>query len=409
MTLAGVGVQQLRLAETGKYRTLLAGIMRLAAQRNVLGRNRALDNAYLLLAQTEQRAAQVVADLIEAPQFGAWANDVLHRLLALPEADDEGTLEGDLGRLALFAAAAAIKTAQPFDVEVSLRDGAASFPTLGTLSLDDVLGRCWARVRQDSTACYVQGGTVIARLPGSLTQTQCWTSLPRVVAREHGLLLDVLLDGQDPFLDRYGAPRLQASGPELDRWQHLLTAGWEILAGGHPELAVLVAETVRTVVPLASPVAGGGPASAAEETSFGAIALALPADGLTMAAALVHESHHAILGALTDLEPLISPDDPGFLGHAPWRADPRPPHALLHGIYAHHAMGRFWRRQYLAGPQADRQRAALQFGRLRGMLADAIPVLVNSGQLTEAGLELLTPIAADVAEWQAGSLRGPGQ
>jgi HEXXH motif-containing protein len=93
--------------------------------------------------------------------------------------------------------------------------------------------------------------------------------------REHGLLLDVLFDGQDPFLDRYDAPRLQALGPELDRWRHRLTAGWEILAGRHPELAVLVAETVRTVVPLASPVAGR-PASATEETSFGAIALTLP-------------------------------------------------------------------------------------------------------------------------------------
>ena len=407
MTLAGVGVRQLRLAETGKYRTLLAGIMRLAAHRNMPGRDRALDNAYLLIAQIEQRTSRVVADLIEAPQFGAWANDALHRLLALPEADDDGTLESDLGRLALFAAAAAIRTAQPFDVEVPLQDGAASFPTLGTLSLADAPGRCWARVRRDSTACYVRSGTVIARLPGSLAQTRRWTPLPRVTVREHGLTLDVLLDGQDPFLDRYGAPRLHVSGPELDHWQRLLSTGWEILAGGHPELAVQVAETVRTVVPLATPVAGG-PASATEETSFGAIALALPADGLAMAAALVHESHHAILGALIDLEPLVSPDAPAFLGRAPWRTDPRPPHALLHGIYAHHAMCRFWRREYLAGSPAGRQRAALEFGRLRGMLADAIPALIDSGQLTEAGLELLTPIATDVGEWQTESLRGPG-
>jgi HEXXH motif-containing protein len=382
--------------------------MRLAAHRNGPGRDRALDNGYLLLARIEQRASPVAADLIEAPQFGAWANDVLHRLLSGPEADDEGTLEGDLGHLALFAAAAAIRTAQPFDVEVPLRDGVASFPTLGTLSLDDAPGRCWARARQDSTACYVKGGTAIGRLPRSLTPTQRWTPLPRVTVRVHGLLLNVLLDGQDPFLDRYGAPRIQVSGPELDRWRHLLAAGWEVLAGGHPELAVLVAETVRTVVPLAFPVVGA-PASATEETSFGAIALALPADGLAMAATLVHETHHAILGALTDFEPLISPDARNFLGHAPWREDPRPPHALLHGIYAHHAMGRFWRRQYLAGPQAGRRRAALQFDRLRGMLTDAIPVLVNSGQLTEAGRELLTLIAADVADWRAESLLEPGQ
>lgn len=380
--------------------------MRLAAHRNVPGR--APDNAYLLLAQIEQRASPVVADLIEAPQFGAWANDVLHRLLTLPEADDEGTLEGDLGRLALFAAAAAIKTTQPFDLEVPLLDGDASFPTLGTLSLDDAPGRGWARARQDSTACHVQGGTAIARLPRSLAPTRSWTPLSRVTVRVHGLVLDVLLDGQDPFLDRYGTRRLHVSGSELDRWRRLLNTGWEILAGGHPELAALVAETVRTVVPLDSSVAGGG-ASATEETSFGAIALALPADGLEMAAALVHESHHAILGAFTDLEPLVSPGARSFLGHVPWRDDPRPPHALLHGIYAHHAMGRFWRRQYLAGPQAGRRRAALQFGKLRGMLADAIPVLVNSGQLTEAGRELLTPIAADVAEWRAEPLQGARQ
>jgi HEXXH motif-containing protein len=221
--------------------------------------------------------------------------------------------------------------------------------------------------------------------------------------RERGLLLDVLLDSQDPFLDRYNVPRLHVSRPDLDRWRHRLTAGWEILAGRHPELAAQVAETVRTVVPLASRVAGHQ-ASATEETSFGAIALALPADGLAMAEALVHESHHAILGALTDLEPLVSLDASGFVGHAPWRADPRPPHALLHGIYARHAMGRFWRREYLAGPQAGRPQAALQLDRLREMLADAIPTLINSGQLTEAGLELLTPIVEDVAEWQAESL-----
>jgi HEXXH motif-containing protein len=72
-------------------------------------------------------------------------------------------------------------------------------------------------------------------------------------------------------------------------------------------------------------------------------------------------------------------------------------------------MGRFWRREYLAGPRAGRQRAALQFVRLCGMLAAAIPGLIGSGQLTEAGLELLTPIAGDVAKWGAESLQRQGQ
>src|SRR5262249_9479881 len=124
------------------------------------------------------------------------------------------------------------------------------------------------------------------------------------------------------------------------------------------------------------------------------------------AAALVHETHHAILGALTDLEPLVRPDDPGFLGYAPWRDDPRPAHALLHGIYAHYGIGRFWRHQYLAGPGPYRERAARRFGRLRGMLATAIPVLSESGQLTEAGRDLLAPITAEVVQWLDEPLPG---
>jgi HEXXH motif-containing protein len=223
--------------------------------------------------------------------------------------------------------------------------------------------------------------------------------------REHGFLLDVLLDGQDPFLDRYEAPRLRPIEPEEGRWRDMLATGWTVLAGTHPELAALVAETVRTVVPLAAPALGGS-ASATEETSFGAIALALPTDEMAMAAALVHETHHAILGGLADLEPLVRADNPGFLGYAPWRSDPRPAHALLHGIYAHHGIGRFWHRQYLVGPEPLRDRAAREFGWLRGMLATAIPVLSESGQLTEAGHDLLMPIAADVARWLDEPLPG---
>jgi HEXXH motif-containing protein len=385
--------------------------MRGTDRRNIRDREHLLDNPYRLLARVEQRAPQVITDLIGAPQFGAWGNDVLHRLLTTSGTGDAGALEADLSRLALFAATAAIEAAEPFDLAVPLGAGIVSFPTLGALHLADAPWWGWTRVWQASAGrpgeWDVQQGPVTVRVLSPAARTRSWVPLPRVTVREHGLLLDVLLDSQDPFLDRYGAaPRLWAVGPEEDRWRDMLAAGWTVLASGHPELAALVAETVRTVVPLASPALGGS-ASATEETSFGAIALALPADEMAMAAALVHETHHAILGALTDLEPLVRPDDPGFLGRVPWRDDPRPAHALLHGIYAHHGIGRFWHHQYLAGPDLYRERAARQFGRLRGMLALAIPVLRESGQLTEAGQDLLAPIAADVAQWLDESL--PGQ
>jgi HEXXH motif-containing protein len=187
---------------------------------------------------------------------------------------------------------------------------------------------------------------------------------------------------------------------DLPRWLELLGQGWQILACGHAELAVVVAGIVRTLVPLA-PYGPGRTASSTEETSFGAIALSLPSDALEMAELLVHESHHAVVSALTDIEQLVR-DDAGrvpFRGYAPWRDEPRPAYALLQGIYAHYGMGQFWRRQYLAGPTRDRERAAVEFGRMRAMTARAIGTLAGSGLLTAAGQEFLADVSREVATW----------
>lgn len=137
--------------------------------------------------------------------------------------------------------------------------------------------------------------------------------------------------------------------------------------------------------------------------------MSLPADSLGMAEMLVHESHHVILGAVWDIEPLVRDDDGydqrrPFLGYAPWRDDPRPAHALLQGIYAHYGMGRFWRREYLAGSVEHRERAAVAFGRMRAMTARGAKSLAASGLLTEAGRKILAGIEDEVARWHGEPL-----
>jgi hypothetical protein len=213
----------------------------------------------------------------------------------------------------------------------------------------------------------------------------------------------VVLDDGDPFLDRYGSARSRITDDDLPRWRHLISTGWQILAADHRSLAALVSGTIRTVVPLVSP----GPtrsASSTEEASFGAIAIALPTDALGMAEVLVHETQHAVLGALMDIEPLVldsagDEEQANFLAYAPWRDDPRPAHALLQGIYAHYGMGQFWWRQYIAGPPAQRERAAVQFGRMRTMTARTVRTLVGTGLVTDAGRDLLAGIQREVAAW----------
>jgi HEXXH motif-containing protein len=238
--------------------------------------------------------------------------------------------------------------------------------------------------------------------------TSTWSPLPQVTVVEREFRLEVVLDHDDPFLDRYGAARRRAAGSDLPRWRHLIEAGWQILARDHQALAALAAGAVRTVVPLVAPdpdrMIGG-----TEETSFGAIAMSLPPDALAMAETLVHESHHAILGAFRDIEPLVRDDDGQhegrpFLGYAPWRDDPRPAHALLQGIYAHYGMGQFWRREYLTGAAAHRERAAVAFGRMRAMTARGARSLAGSARLTETGRKILAGMEDEISQWQAEPL-----
>ena len=390
--------------ELGKHKALLAGIRRLAIHRAIPDRKRVLDIPYQLLSDVEALDPRAVIDVLASPQFGAWANDALHYLR-----DDAPTVDGvspdvSLGRLALFAATAAMHVGRPFDVAVPLNRGAASFPALGTAHLGDVRPGEWGRAWLDGSGGHVRSRLVTVDVPVTPAVAAVnWSPLPRVTVAEQGLFLDVVLDHDDPFLDRYRTPRSRIADQDLPRWRHLLTSGWQILARDHQALASTVSGTVRTVVPLVAP-GPGRRASGTEETAFGAIALSLPADALGMAEVLVHESHHAVLGAIRDTEPLVRDDggrDQGepFLGYAPWRDDPRPAHALLQGTYAHYGMGQFWRREYLAGAAAHRERAAVEFGRMRTMTARGVSTLAGSGRLTDAGQAFLTGIGDEVAQW----------
>ena len=398
--------QRLRSVELGKHKALLGGIMRWAGRRAIPGRERALDIPYRLMSDAEALAPHVVMGVLASPQFGAWANDALHCLLEDEHAMNGAPREVSLGRLALFAATAAMHAELPFDLAVPLRDGSAYFPALGTAHLDTAPAREWGRAWLDGTGCHVQSRSArvdIPMPPGKVAGN--WSPLPRAAVVERGLCLDVVLDYDDPFLDRYGVERRRMADSDLPRWRYLIEMAWQILARDHQSLAALVSDALRTVVPLVAPgtVRTGG----TEETSFGAIALSLPPDALDMAEALVHESHHAVLGAVRDIEPLVR-DGYGqeqlFLGYAPWRDDPRPAHALLQGIYAHYGMGQFWRREYLAGAVAHRERAAVAFGRMRAMTARGARSLAESGLLTEAGRKILAGIQNELTQWRGEPL-----
>jgi HEXXH motif-containing protein len=406
---AEAAVDRLRAAELSKHKVLLAAIMRMAGRVGPADHARTLVEAYRLLVRVEAQDGSVVRDLLASPQFGVWAAHCLHRLSgresdgrAGDDREDDALLSADLGQLAAFAASAAFRARLPFEIEVPLRDGAVAFPALGAARPGADTALAWGRVCQDARDARVSSPVSNVRVPASGDRQGTdggWSGLPRFAMKCNGLRLNVVLDSCDPFLHRDGAARTELSEGDVRVWQGMLARAWSVLATDHHSLARVIAGTVRTVVPVRAPSPTRS-ASSTDTSAYGAMWLSLPPDALAMAEALVHESHHAVLGAAMDVQPMVA-DGQDFLTYAPWREDPRPVSALLQGIYTHYAMMRFWRRQWrCGGSPAQRLRSQVEFGRWRTPTAQAADVLAQSAVLTVAGGEFLSAIRAHLAGWQ---------
>lgn len=398
-----VALKHLRSAELSKHKLLLAAAMRSAARFLPDEYPRALATPYQMLDAIERQSPEVVRDLLGCPQFGAWADTCTRRLLvpAARAAPDGVPLPFELGHLSVFAATAAIRSGQTFELDIPLRHGEVTFPSLGTARPGATAEWEWATVSGDAAGVRVRSSASTVRLPGARVPlggaADGWSATPQVAVDAGDLMLDVVLDNADPYLDRYGIARVGLGADALAAWRLMIGRAWVILAVDHPWLARMVAATIRTVVPLSRP----GPTRSSSSTdiaSFGAVALSLPRDALSMAEVLVHEAHHAVMGAMTDTVPLVRPDN-AFIAYAPWRDDPRPAGALLQGIFAHYGMGRFWRERCAVDSPERRRRATAEFARLRMITSRAAETLLRSGALTEAGQELVAGIFSQLATW----------
>ncbi len=397
--VAGEGLanalELLRTAQLSKHKILLAAIMRMAARVPAADPAARLPAAYRLLAGIEAHDPAAVRDVLASPQFGAWAADCAAGLSAAG-ADQRAaaTLSRDLTRLAVFAATAGFRAGRPFEIEVPLDDGAITLPGLGTARPGASAAFTWGRARHDERGGRVSSRVSSVRVPavGDLTDAdERWSPTPRLTVDARGLRLDVELDDRDPFLDRYGAVRSLLGGEDVRALRELLGQAWTVLSTDHHALAAVIAGTVRTLVPLWRP-SPTRTVSATSTSAFGAVALSLPADPLALAETLVHESHHAVLGAITDVTPMLA-GGADVLAYAPWRDDPRPVSTLLHGIYTHYVMMDFWRRQRGTGSAAERLRGQVEFGRWRSVTAQAAELLARSDVLTEAGRAFLAGLA----------------
>jgi hypothetical protein len=208
------------------------------------------------------------------------------------------------------------------------------------------------------------------------------TPSPVVTVTCDGLTLRVRLDDADPLRDRLGlTPTGRLTPADVTRWEDQLAQAWQLLVRHHRPGAEILAEVLRLIVPV-EPDPAADAVSATSAHAYGAVAMSAPADPVSLAVGLVHETAHSLLNGTSLLFDLVHPS--GALGYSPWRDDPRPPSGVLHGAYAYLAVTRFWRAEAARG---GGRRAEFEFARWRAAVAAATESLLATPRTDRSGDE----------------------
>ncbi|MCK9930340.1 HEXXH motif domain-containing protein [Frankia sp. Mgl5] len=379
-----------------------------------------LANAYWVIAAAQRQAPRAIETILLSPGLGLWAMHCLRRLHG--RTNPPTSLEEDLGILGAFAVAAALRASLHTTVTVPLRGGNLRIPGVGQVQIG-LTG--WATVHIEGTRLRLTTGAADSATitleppvgPPAATPSQTsspthapadqWRMVPRLVSVANGRRIALQLDDVDPARLLLDLPMTAGTVTEnVDVWQQRLDAGWRILGDYDPLIAEAVAAGLATIFPLApSPWAEELSASSGE--AFGAVALTLPRDGLSFAAALVHEFQHTKLSALLDLVTLFEPAEERLF-YAPWRRDPRPLPGLLQGAYAYLGLTGFWDYRRLA--ENGDEFAHFEFARWREEVWRVLSTLRLSGAMTGLGLRFLDGMQANIwARRQKPVPDGPGR
>jgi HEXXH motif-containing protein len=389
-----VPLEKVCAGQLSKHKLLVCAVVRFGA-RAVPAAGPTLHAQYNLLAMVDKKAPETVAAVLRHPHVGAWAARCMRRLSTDPD-----SAAADLDYLGAIAVSAAIQAGHACSLTLKLRDGALILPTLGRALLPGT--DATITVSGSARATIAAGDHTITISPGPGVCAPGWQAARILTMGDRPLFLDDL----DPnrSYDPYPLPgRLDAR--DVAHWQHALDDAWRLLTEYHPGYAAALYDGLRSLVPIGQR-ADERNVSATSGDAFGAVAASRPSDGAALAVALMHEFQHAKLCAITDLEPLFDRHT-RYLFYAPWRPDPRPVGALLHGIFAHMAVVDFWRVHRLVTSGQKQLVANVEFARWLQQTHYAARLLEGHDALTAAGRRLLSQVTARLADWLSEPVPGP--
>lgn len=375
---------------------LLASLLAAADRHHLsVGARQRLAQYWQLLEQADARDRHGTRQVLDGPDVGTW-------LACALSASTREAFEDALADFGAVAVAAALRARLRFRITLPVRPTGLMLPGWGLYAVEAAAVEVTAgpygfRVTP-------RDGGPVAQLRFHYPETAAdgfagadgahWHSLRSLPGSR------TVLDDVDP---RRGvvpktpggsgrglpvAPRLSPSA--LRRWSTSWCAALSLLAAVDPGRAAEVTSRTRSLVPLRrSP--GAGVTSATLRAAPGAVFATLPDTPLQLAEILVHEVQHSKLAVIGDLVPLHRADGTAAY-RVGWRRGPRPLAAVLQGTYAHLAVADLWHRVTVSreggyGTEAARGEASGRCAHYRGQVAEALDVLMNSGQLTDAGVQ----------------------
>ncbi|HEV7651390.1 MAG TPA: HEXXH motif domain-containing protein [Actinophytocola sp.] len=384
-------IHQLRGAERSRRLLLLRALdERLTKDPNLVGPLDQLDDVWELLARAERVAPDARDLLLSHPYTGAWAGYVTK--LIRDRITGLCPFWMHVGHLHAVAAAVAIRARISFVLHIPVWNGNAIVPTIGLARLVTDSPYSVAEVRADRDVVEIINQHTVVRLPRDHADSSPrWWGVRTVATRSGDVELSVRLDDVDPYRGLYEpVPPQRLSPTDTAAWQRELNKAWKILCRCLPELADGFLDGLDSLVPRpAVPIRN---LSASTGEAFGSAIIAQPTDSASMAATLVHEFHHNLLGGLLHMIPLYD-HDPDERFYTLWREDPRPIAGVLSGIHAFSGVTAFWRALARHESGSLGRRADFEFAYWRDGTWRTLQSLSDDPHLTEAGRQFLSSIA----------------
>lgn len=386
-------VRRLRTAERSRRLLLLRAVLdEVCKKAELFGPLPSPEEAWDLLARVEAQSPDAFDEILSHPYTGSWAGYTLR--LFRSEITDPWPPWAHIGHMHALAAAAAVRARIPFHAKVPCWNGVAVLPSLGAVRLP--VDEQWSVADIQGSADQVRVSTKSAAvdLPQRIDSAAAhWWPLRTITT--HGRL-SVRLDDIDPFRGLYEPiSPARIDDAEVDVWEANLDDAWRLITNHVPHLAESMRAGLCSIVP--RPVVLFRNASASTGEAFGSAIIGRHLDSTALAATLIHEFNHIVLGGVFHLTRLCE-DDPRMRFYAPWRDDPRPLDRVLQGVYAFFGVTEFWRSLSHIDGQ-DQQKAAVEFAYWRRQTWRVLGEIRGDTTLTNAGHRFVDSIIRRFEPW----------